>query len=104
MLTVNVFYRRSDSIKFDMDYYFDTHLPLLQKRVGSALQDVVVQRGIAGGTPGSAPEFEVIVLLRFASMEAFQAAFVPHAPEIRADVKNFSNVEPIIQFSDVRLA
>jgi uncharacterized protein (TIGR02118 family) len=103
MISVNVLYPNSDSIKFNMNYYLDTHIPLVSKLLGAALKGVLVQQGIAGGAPGSPPEYAVISVLRFESMEAFQAAFVAHAAAITADIKNFTNVEPTIQFSDVRL-
>jgi len=103
MITVNVLYRHSDSIKFNMNYYLDTHIPLISKLLGSALKGVLVQQGTAGGPPGSPPEFAVITVLRFDSMEAFLAAFGPHAPTVMADVANFTNVEPSIQYNEVRL-
>jgi uncharacterized protein (TIGR02118 family) len=103
MITVNVLYRNSDSVKFNMNYYLDTHMPLVSRLLGAALKGALVQQGIAGGAPGSAPEFAVITVLRFASMEAFQAAFLPHAPEVTADIANFTNEQPSIQFSEVRL-
>jgi uncharacterized protein (TIGR02118 family) len=103
MITVNVLYPNSDSIKFNMNYYLDTHIPLVSKLLGAALTGVLVQQGIAGGAPGSPAEYAVITVLRFESMEAFQANFVPHAPQITSDIRNFTNVEPTIQFSDVRL-
>jgi uncharacterized protein (TIGR02118 family) len=103
MISVNVLYRRTDSIKFNMNYYLDTHIPLISKLLGSALKGVLVQQGIGGGAPGSPPEFAVITVLRFESQESFQAAFLPHAVAVMADIVNFTNVEPSIQFSDVRL-
>jgi uncharacterized protein (TIGR02118 family) len=103
MITVNVLYKNSPSIKFNMNYYLDTHIPLLSRLLGSALKGVIVQHGIGGGAPGTPPEFAVITVLRFDSMETFQKAFMPNAPAITSDVSNFSNVEPTIQFSDVRL-
>ena len=103
MISVNVLYRHTDSIKFNMNYYLDTHIPLIRKLLGPALKGVLVQQGISGGAPGSPPEFGVITVLRFESQEAFQAAFTPHAPTVMADIVNFTNVEPTIQFSDVRL-
>jgi uncharacterized protein (TIGR02118 family) len=103
MISVNVLYRNSDSIKFNMNYYLETHIPLIGKLLGSALKGVLVQQGIAGGAPGSPPEFAVITVLRFDSLDSFHAAFLPHAPTVMADVVNFSNVEPTVQFSDVRL-
>jgi uncharacterized protein (TIGR02118 family) len=103
MISVTVLYRHTDSAKFNMNYYLDTHIPLISGLLGSALKGVLVQQGISGGAPGSPPEFGVITVLRFASMDAFHAAFTPHAPTVMADIVNFSNVEPSIQFSDVRL-
>ena len=103
MITVNVLYRHSDSIRFNMNYYLDTHMPMISKLLGSALKGVLVQQGIAGGPPGSPPEFAVITVLRFESMETFQAAFQPHAPAVMADIVNFTTTQPSIQFSEVRL-
>ena len=103
MISVNVLYRHTDSIKFNMNYYLDTHIPLIRKLLGPALKGVLVQQGTGGGPPGSPPEFAVITVLRFESQEAFQAAFAPHAPTGMADIVNFSNVEPSIQYNDVRL-
>ncbi len=103
MITVNVLYRHSDSAKFNMNYYLDTHIPLISTLLGSALKGALVQQGIGGGAPGSPPEFTVITVLRFESMEAFQAAFLPHAPAVMADLVNFTDVQPGIQYSEVRL-
>ena len=103
MITVNVLYRNSDAIEFNMNYYLDSHMPLISKLLGPALKGALVQQGSGGGAPGTAPEFAVITVLRFESLESFHAAFDPHAQTVMADVVNFTNVQPTIQFCDVRL-
>ncbi len=103
MISVNVLYRHTDSIKFNMNYYLDTHIPLVTGLLCSALKGALVQHGTSGGAPGSLPEFAVITVLRFDSTEAFQAAFMPHAGEVMADIVNFTNEQPSIQISEVRL-
>ncbi len=79
MFSVTVLYRHSDSIQFNMNYYLDTHIPLLRKLLGPVLKGVLVQQGTGGGAQGAPPEFAVITVLRFESQQAFQAAFMPHA-------------------------
>ena len=37
MIKVSVLYPNSDSATFDMDYYLNTHLPLVAELVGEAL-------------------------------------------------------------------
>jgi len=103
MISVTVLYRHTDSIKFNMNYYLDTHIPMISGLLGSALKGALVQQGIGGGAPGSLPEFAVITVLRFDSVEAFQAAFQPHAAQVMADIANFTNEPPSIQISEVRL-
>jgi uncharacterized protein (TIGR02118 family) len=41
--------------------------------------------------------------LYFDSAEAFQAAFGPHAQEIIADIPNYTDIQPTIQVSEVKL-
>jgi uncharacterized protein (TIGR02118 family) len=103
MITVTVLYKNTDALKFNMDYYLNTHIPLVNKLLGAALKGVVVQHGISGGAPGSKPEFLVITQLKFESVDAYQAAFGPQAPAVMGDLPNFCNESPAIQVSDVRL-
>ena len=103
MITVNVLYPNSDSVKFNMNYYLQTHIPLCNRLLGPALKGVLVQQGISGAAPGSKAAYAVITVLRFESLESFQKAFGPNAPAITSDIVNFTNVEPTIQFCDVRL-
>jgi uncharacterized protein (TIGR02118 family) len=41
--------------------------------------------------------------LFFDSVEAFQAAFGPHVKAIMADVPNYTNVQPAVQISEVKM-
>lgn len=41
--------------------------------------------------------------LLFDSIEAFQTSFGPHAQAIENDVPNYTNTEPIVQISEMRL-
>ena len=42
--------------------------------------------------------------LYFDSVDAFQAAFGPHADAIIGDIPNYTNVQPIIQINEVKIA
>jgi uncharacterized protein (TIGR02118 family) len=103
MITVTVLYRNTDALKFNMNYYLQTHMPLVSKLVGPALKGVLVQHGVSGAAPGSKPEFLVITQLKFDSVEAFQKGFGSHAEAIMGDVKNFCGEPPIVQINDIRL-
>jgi uncharacterized protein (TIGR02118 family) len=41
--------------------------------------------------------------LLFDSVEAYQQAFAPHVDAIMGDVKNYTNVEPVVQISEIKL-
>jgi len=103
VINVNVLYKNTETLKFNMNYYLDTHIPLVKKLLGAALKSARVQHGLGGGAPGSRAAYLVMTDLRFDSVESFQAAFGPHAPAITGDIKNFCNEDPAIQISDIRL-
>ena len=103
MIKVTVMYPAGKDSKFDIDYYCKSHMPMVQAKVGSALKKMAVEQGLAGGAPGSAPTYLAFGHLYFDSVAAFQTAFGPHAASIMADVPNYTNTQPIIQISDVKL-
>ena len=103
VIKVSVFYPRGPEKHFDMDYYCSRHMPVVQKLCGAALKSVSVEQGIAGGTPGSVPSFVAMGHLVFESVESFQASFGPNMDEIVADVSNYTDIQPEIQVSEIKL-
>jgi uncharacterized protein (TIGR02118 family) len=103
MIKVSVLYPNDDSATFDIDYYCNTHVPMVGKLLGDALKGGAVDSGVAGGAPGEAAAFIAMGHLTFDSVEAFQDSFGPHVDEIMADLPNFTNVQPQIQISEIKL-
>lgn len=103
MIKVSAYYSRRDGCRFDFDYYCRTHLPMVRDRLGAACRGIAVDRGVAGGAPGSASRFVAVAHLYFDSTAAFDAAFGPHAEAILADVPNYTDLSPEIEFSEVLL-
>lgn len=103
MIRVSVLYPNSENVKFDMDYYLNTHIPMAGELVGDALKGANVDYGLANGIPGEEIPYVVMTHLTFESVEAFQAAFAPHAEKIMADLPNFTNSKPILQISEAKI-
>ena len=103
MIKVTVLYPNTPGSQFDIRYYCDTHIPLVRRLLGPALQGVAVEHGIAGATPGSPAPYLAIGELQFDSVEAFQSAFGPHSQEIMSDVPHYTNIQPVIQISEMKL-
>lgn len=102
MIKVSVLYPNRPGVRFDLDYYCATHLPLVRQCLGEACLAVEVDQGLASDRPGSVAPFVAMGHLLFASVEAFQAAFAPHAERIMGDLPNFTDAVPLVQISAVR--
>jgi uncharacterized protein (TIGR02118 family) len=103
MIKVSVFYPNNDDSKFDIDYYCNSHIPMVRQKLGSACKGVAVEQGTAGATPGSRPSFIAMGHLYFETVEAFQTAFGPHADAIMGDIPNYTDIRPTIQISEVKI-
>ena len=103
MIKVSVFYPNTAGCKFDMDYYLTRHMPMVQQKLGGACKRVAVEQGITGGEPEMPAPYVAMGHLYFDSTDAFQAAFAPHAQAILADIPNYTNSQPTIQISEVKL-
>lgn len=101
MIKISVLYPAGKDTHFDMKYYLETHITLVKTLLGEPCRKVSVEKGVTGTEPGSIPEFITMGHLHFDSIEDFQKAFAPHANVIGNDIKNFTNVVPKIQISEV---
>lgn len=100
-IKVSVFYPNTQGKKFDMDYYLNKHAALVSKTLGSALVDSTYDKGLGGGAPGAPAPFVAIANLYFNSMEEFGASFGPAVPVFMADMPNYTDIEPVVQVSEV---
>jgi uncharacterized protein (TIGR02118 family) len=85
-----------------MDYYLGVHAPLALALLGSAVESFTVDVG-THAPPMPAPLFVAAGHYLCPSAERFMAAYLPHAAELQADVANYTDIEPIIQVSEVQL-
>ena len=103
MIKVSVFYSNEEGKKFDMEYYCNTHIPMVLEKLGDACKGVTVEYGLGGIQPGSPATYIAMGHLLFESIESFQAAFGPHAKEIMGDMPNYTEIQPLIQISEVKI-
>ena len=103
MIKVSILYPRSASARFDFDYYIQRHMPrsieLLSTHPG--FRAVSVERGVGGAEPGSAPTYTAACFYTFDTVDSFLAAFMPHAAELQADIANYTDIGPQVQFNEI---
>ena len=101
MIKVSVMYPNNPGARFDHDYYRDKHTPLVKARLGDACKYYTVDKGLAGGAPGTPATYVGMCHIFCDSVEAFGAAMGKHAQEIMGDIPNYTDLQPVIQISEV---
>ena len=99
MIKINVMYPYTEGARFDHDYYRDRHMPMVKARLGSACAYYTVEKGLAGR--GASPAYVTMCAFICDSAEGYQAAMQEHGAEIRGDLANYTDIAPVIQFSEV---
>src|SRR3569833_1274905 len=103
MVKVSIFYPSKTGSRFDVDYYLDTHIPLVLGLLGSAVKAVSVEIGMLGGTPDQLPPFTAICSFTCETVQAFTDAFLPNADILQSDIPKYTDIAPVIQVSEIRL-
>lgn len=105
MIKVSIFYPRKEGGNFDMDYYLDVHMPMSIERLGThpGFRGVSVEGGLDGPVPGTIATYVAMCHFLFDRVEDFMSAFTPHASVLQGDMTNYTNIEPVIQFSEVKI-
>ena len=101
MIKVSVMYPNTPGARFDHAYYRDKHMPLVKARMGASCLYYTIDKGLAGGAPGTSATYVGMCHIFCDSVERFQGGFGPHAKEIMADIPKYTGLTPVIQISEV---
>jgi uncharacterized protein (TIGR02118 family) len=106
MTKISILYPNREGSRFDLLYYLDAHIPRTKELLSShpGFKGVSVDRGAAAAEPGTDAPYVIMCHLLFDSLEDFQAAFAPHSTTLQEDVPNYTDIQPLIQISDVLLS
>lgn len=101
MVKVTIMYPNGEGHTFDMDYYASKHMPMVAELLGDAMKKYAIDKGVGGRTPEEAVPYLAIGYLYFDKLEDYQNAFGPVAEKILNDIPNYTNIQPVVQVSEV---
>jgi len=101
MIRVSVLYPNKPGSRFDADYYVNVHMPMAGRLLGQAIKGMTAEIGVAAVNPDEAAPFAAIAGFICETVEAFMQAFTPVSGQLQKDIPNYTNIEPILQFSDL---
>ena len=103
MIKMAIFYPNGEDKTFDMDYYSNKHMPMAASLLGKSLVAMSIDKGLANGRPDTPLEYLAIGYFYFESMASFQKAMPPNSEKLKADVSNYTNIQPTVQISEVQM-
>jgi len=101
LIKVTVMYPYAEGARFDHDYYRTRHMPLVKARLGSACAYYTVDQGLHGMTPDAPPAFVAMCAFICDSAEGYEAAMKEHRAEVLGDIANYTDIVPVVQYSEV---
>ena len=103
MVKISILYPYHPGAWFDFGYYTRSHMArsvaLLSDHPG--FRAVSIERGMGGAERGTLPGYIAASFFTFDMVESFVAAFTPHAAELQADIPNYTDIMPQIQFNEI---
>lgn len=104
MIKMSIIYPNGEGKTFDMDYYSNKHMPMAAGLFGDTMKAMAIDKGLGGGGSDAPTPNIAVGYFYFDSMADFQSAMGPNQEQIKADVPNYTNIQPIIQLSEVVVA
>ena len=101
MVKITILYPNGDGKNFDMDYYANKHMPMVADVLGDSLKFFKIDKGIGGRTPNDKTPYLAIGYLYFDTLSEYQNSFGPNAQKITSDIPNYTNIQPVVQISEV---
>ena len=85
-----------------MNYYETSHMPIVAGYLGKNLQFYEIDKGISGRTADDKPSYVAVGYFFIKDVAEYNKAIGQHIDTILADIKKYTNIQPIIQISEVK--
>jgi uncharacterized protein (TIGR02118 family) len=104
MIKMAIFYPNGEGKTFDMEYYSNKHMTMAASLFGDSLKAMSIDKGLASGIPDEPVPYLAIGYFYFETLSSLQNTVGPHREKLRADIPNYTNIQPVIQISEVQTA
>lgn len=101
MVKVAILYPSGENKTFDMDYYTTKHMPMVAELFGDALRHYAIDKGISGRTPDEPMPYVAAGYFYFDKLSDYGKAFGTNAEKILGDIPNYTDIQPVVQISEV---
>jgi uncharacterized protein (TIGR02118 family) len=102
MFKVTILYAGGEDKTFDMDYYEKKHMPMVAGFLGKNLKFYEIDKGISGRTPNDKVPFVAIGYFYITDVAEYNKAIAQNREAIIGDIKNYTNIQPVVQISEVK--
>lgn len=102
LFKVSILYPNGDGKTFDMAYYESKHMPMVAGFLGKNLKFYEIDKGISGRTANDKVPYLAVGYFYIKNIDEYNKSIGQNRDAIINDFKNYTNVQPIIQISEVR--
>ena len=102
MFKVSIHYPNGEDKTFDMDYYEKKHMPMVAGFIGKNLKFYEIDKGIAGRTPNDKAPYVAIGYFYIKDVAEYNKAIAQNREAIISDFKNYTNIQPVVQISEIK--
>ena len=101
LFKVTILYPNGEGKTFDMDYYESKHMPMVARLLGKNLKFYEIDKGISGRTPNGKVPYLAVGYFYVKDVAEYNKAIGQNRDAVISDIKNYTNIEPIIQISEI---
>ena len=102
LFKVAILYPNGEGKTFDMAYYESKHMPMVAAFLGKNLRFYEIDKGISGRTPNDKVPYLAVGYFYVKDVAEYNKAIGQNRDAVVNDIKNYTNIQPIIQISEVR--
>ena len=102
MIKVTVLYPNEEGKSFNFEYWSGPHMEIVHRSLDSmGLQKSELEKGVSAADPNAPAPFLAMATLYFNTTDEVHEGFKTHGREILGDIKNYTDISPQFQISEV---